>query len=177
MIRVITYKKRSRTQAYTSRRPRRAVARSAPAAPRVNNGVMLFDHPASLPIATMRSSSRVDRLISELRAARRWVRPRLVPAAVAIVGMLAVLGSAEYLTHLARYTPEPPTAIDQAQAQVHAQVAQLRADSEPPRAVVLLEQGPPGAVIVLDEHAGLAPLGPMIQLPSHPVPLKLVPQQ
>jgi len=33
------------------------------------------------------------------------MQPRLVPLMVALVGMLAVLGAAEYLTHLARYTP------------------------------------------------------------------------
>jgi hypothetical protein len=130
---------------------------------------MLFDRPASLPIATMRSSSRVATFRSRLRGARsngwRWVRPRLVPATVAIVGMLAVLGSAEYLTHLARYTPEQPTVV------VEQQVA--RVDNAPSPGVLLIEQGPPGAMILLDGN----PIGRMIQLPANPVQLELVPDR
>ncbi len=75
---------------------------------------MLFDRPASLPIATVRSSSHLVTFKNQLRGTRdrswRWMRPRLVPLMVAIVGMLAVLGSAEYLTHLARHTPNTPIA-------------------------------------------------------------------
>ncbi len=76
---------------------------------------MLFDRPASLPIATVRAASPRAALMSYLRGIRnttwRWTRPRVVPMMVAIVGMLAVLGSAEYLTHLARYTPQPPVVM------------------------------------------------------------------
>ena len=74
----------------------------------MNTEIVLFDHPAPLPVATLRSHSVAD-LASRLRGARhdgwRWFRPRAVPAIVAIVGMLAVLGAAEYLTRLARRTP------------------------------------------------------------------------
>ena len=76
---------------------------------------MLFDRPASLPIATVRSSSHMVTFKNQLRSTRdrswRWMRPRVVPLMVAIVGMLAVLGSAEYLTHLARHTPQAPVAL------------------------------------------------------------------
>jgi len=107
-----------RTPPYTFRRSlvlRRRAEPRAPAPPRVNNGSMLFDRPASLPVATMRSKSKRAALASHLRGIRitswRWARPRLVPATVAIVGMLAVLGSAEYLTRLARHTPEQPAVV------------------------------------------------------------------
>jgi len=71
---------------------------------------MLFDRPASLPTATLRASSPIAALTSRVRGGWRWTRPRLVPLLVAGAGMLAVLGAAEYLTHLARYTPEAPFA-------------------------------------------------------------------
>ncbi len=70
---------------------------------------MLFDRPVSLPTATVHSSSHLTTFANHLRGTRdrswRWMQPRLVPLMVALVGMLAVLGSAEYLTHLARHTP------------------------------------------------------------------------
>jgi hypothetical protein len=69
---------------------------------------VLFDHPAPLPVAKVHARS-VATLASRLRGARddgwRWLRPRAVPAVVAIVGMLAVLGATNYLTQLATHTP------------------------------------------------------------------------
>jgi len=106
-----------RTPAYTPRwqRPRLPARKRAPIAAQVNNEAMLFDRPASLPIATVHSSSHLVTFANQLRGTRdrgwRWMRPRLVPLVVAVVGMLAVLGAAEYLTHLARYTPAPPVAV------------------------------------------------------------------
>ncbi len=85
---------------------------------------MLFDRPVRLPIAKMRSPSRIAAFVSHARGARsttwRWTRPRLIPAVVAIAGMLAVLGSAEYLTRLARHTPEQPALVQPAEPQLAA---------------------------------------------------------
>jgi hypothetical protein len=91
---------------------------------------MLFDaRPASLPTATIHSTTASEAFASRVRGLRtsgwRWARPRLVPLTVAIVGMLAVLGAAEYLTHLARYTPPSvtaPAAHDPAAAQIRVVV-------------------------------------------------------
>lgn len=167
-----------RTPTYTIRRSvvsrRRAAAMwRAPAPPRVNNQGMLsiFNRPASLPIATMRSASRTETFVSRVRGARStgwcWVRPRLVPATVAIIGMLAVLGSAEYLTQLARYTPEQAVAISE------PQIASLPAP--PP-----IEDGLSIATsewLLLDGKP--TPIGRVLQLPSSgaPVQIRLVPHR
>lgn len=103
-----------RTVSYTRdtrRSPQRTRIR-APAEAPVNNEIVLFDHPAPLPVAKVHARS-VASLASRLRGAReagwRWLRPRAAPAAVAIVGMLAVLGATNYLTQLATHTPVPST--------------------------------------------------------------------
>lgn len=139
---------RRRTLTYTARWQRPRVRRPPPRAPlaeRVNNGDMLFDRPASLPIATIRSTSTRAAFASQLRGLRtrswRWARPRLVPLMVAVVGMLAVLGAAEYLTHLARYTPAPPVAVIEAPAPAGAAQAVgrvLQPASAPQLRVVVL---------------------------------------
>ncbi len=66
---------------------------------------MLFDGPADLPTATLRSraSEARHRVIAAdlhgwLAHRWRWVRPRTVPLLVAFVGMLAVLGATKYLS-------------------------------------------------------------------------------
>lgn len=105
---------RRRTLPYTIRRPRRGAAvRSsrAPAEPAVNNGGMLFDQPpAELPVATLRPRETGTQLLLDVRgwlAARwRWLRPRSIPVAVAVAGMLGVLASARYLPELAQQPPE-----------------------------------------------------------------------
>jgi hypothetical protein len=67
---------------------------------------MLFDRPAPLPVATARSRSHVATFASRARGGWLWLRPRTVPLIVALAGMFAVLGAAEYLSRLARYTPQ-----------------------------------------------------------------------
>ena len=104
---------RRRTLPYTDRR-RRAAARRSDGARRlrsVNNEDMIFDRPpAELPVATLRPREPGTRIAVAVRHwfARRWswLRPRTVPVAVAFVGMLAVLGSANYLRSFANQTPE-----------------------------------------------------------------------
>lgn len=66
---------------------------------------MLFDGPADLPTATLRSRASEARhrvIAADLHGwlAHRWcwVRPRTVPLIVAFVGMLAVLGATKYLS-------------------------------------------------------------------------------
>jgi len=65
---------------------------------------MLFDRPAALPVARALGASSAT-LASQARGGWLWLRPRTVPIIVALAGMLAVLGSAEYLSRLARQTP------------------------------------------------------------------------
>lgn len=66
---------------------------------------MLFDGPADLPTATLRSRASAARhrviaadLASWFATRWRWLRPRTVPLLVAFVGMLGVLGATKYLT-------------------------------------------------------------------------------
>jgi len=101
----------SYTSRYRKRRPARP--RSAPtprivrdaADPGCNTELMLFDGPAALPTATLRSRASEARhrvIAADLHGwlANRWcwVRPRTVPLLVAFVGMLAVLGATKYLS-------------------------------------------------------------------------------
>jgi len=73
----------------------------------VNNEIVLFDHgPAEFPVATARPRELRARAIALaahlqlwLRARWAWFRPRTVPCAVAALGMIAVLASANYLAH------------------------------------------------------------------------------
>lgn len=117
-----------RTPTYTpgwQRRRVRRVSMRAPIDERVNTTSMLFDRPASLPAATIHSASFAGQLRGQRARVARWVRPRLVPLSVAIVGMLLLLGATEYLTHLARYTPPSVTATpvhDPAAAQLRVVV-------------------------------------------------------
>jgi hypothetical protein len=101
----------SYTSRYKKRRPPRQ--RSAPgprivrdaANPGCNTELMLFDGPADLPTATLRSRASEARhrvLAADLHGwlANRWswVRPRTVPLLVAFAGMLAILGATKYLS-------------------------------------------------------------------------------
>ncbi len=101
-----------RRRTYTRRRvrsPRRGAAnRSAP----VNNeDIMIFDQaPAELPVATLiqrdgKSQLRAD-LYAWFAAKWRWFKPRTVPMIVAFIGMLAVVGSANWLRNYARRAPD-----------------------------------------------------------------------
>ncbi len=87
---------------------------------------MLFDRPSELPVATVRGrgASAVSAGIQQWMVARwRWFRPRTIPVLVAILGMLAVMGSAHYLSNLAHSPPEriaaPTLLLQQDVAQLH----------------------------------------------------------
>ncbi|MBA3818528.1 MAG: hypothetical protein H0X17_06515 [Deltaproteobacteria bacterium] len=72
---------------------------------------MIFDQPpAKLPVATLVPRESGTQVVADLRAwfvARwRWFRPRTIPMIVAFIGMLAVMGSANYLRNYARQSPE-----------------------------------------------------------------------
>ncbi|HEU0032234.1 MAG TPA: hypothetical protein VFQ53_16480 [Kofleriaceae bacterium] len=72
---------------------------------------MLFDtHRSELPVATVRSRQWSIAIAGDLQrwliARWRWLHPRVVPVVVALAGMVALLGAADYLTALARETPE-----------------------------------------------------------------------
>lgn len=118
---------RGRTLPYTGRRRRRSpllptaqplpARRGDPGSPRaddaaaVNNGAMIFDQPpAELPVATLRPRDTGSQLLLDARAwlaARwRWLRPRSIPVAVAVAGMLGVLAVSSYLRELAHRVPE-----------------------------------------------------------------------
>jgi hypothetical protein len=94
---------------------------------------MLFDGPADLPTATLRSRAKAARhrviaadLSSWLATRWRWLRPRTVPLLVAFVGMLAVLGATKYLTAYAGGDQKVPAAVHGARTQASS-YAQLRA--------------------------------------------------
>lgn len=72
---------------------------------------MIFDQPpAELPTATLVPRDGQSRLRADLyawfAAKWRWFKPRTVPMIVAMLGMLAVIGSANYLRNFARRAPD-----------------------------------------------------------------------
>jgi hypothetical protein len=106
-----------RYRAIGLRRPTLAYARRRKRSPRANQQVphaatgspelALFDHgPTEFPVATVRPHEPRARLIALAGGLQRWLvarwqwfRPRTVPVAVAALGMIAVLKSADYLAH------------------------------------------------------------------------------
>ena len=98
-----------RTIAYTRTRHKARLRdqKTARSTPDVNTEIVLFDHgPAEFPVATMRPREARDgftALVGALQAwfaARwQWFRPRSIPCAVAALGMIAVIASANYLAH------------------------------------------------------------------------------
>ncbi len=72
----------------------------------MNNGTVAFDHgPREFPVATILPrdpKSHAAVWLGDLRrwlvARWSWLRPRTVPVAVAAIGMLLVLASADYLS-------------------------------------------------------------------------------
>ncbi len=100
---------RGRTRAYmrTRRRSRERSIKQASAPATANTDLVLFDHgPTELPVASVVARdprARVTALVADLRhwiAARwLWLRPRTVPCAVAGLGMVAIVASADYLAH------------------------------------------------------------------------------
>ena len=100
---------RKRTLAYTRRRRKRSVPverRAVPVEP-VHHEIVIFDHgPAEFPVAIARPREARGRAIAMLADLSRWLaarwawfRPRTVPVVVAVIGMLLVLISADYLAH------------------------------------------------------------------------------
>ena len=96
------------TLAYTGRRARRPgrAQTSARSEPAVNTEIMLFDQvPAELPVARVQSrawyASLGDDARRWLHARWRWLAPRTVPVTVALIGMIAMIASAHYLSNLA----------------------------------------------------------------------------
>jgi hypothetical protein len=97
---------------------------------------MLFDGPADLPTATLRSRANAARhrviaadLAGWLATRWRWLRPRTVPLLVAFIGMLAVLGATKYLTAYAGGDQE-------IRAAVHGARPHASSDAQDPAAVV-----------------------------------------
>lgn len=86
-------------------RPRANLAAKTTRVPHTE--IVLFDHgPAEFPLATMRPRETGARVTAALGALQRWLvdrwhwlRPRSVPCAVAALGMIAVMASADYLAH------------------------------------------------------------------------------
>lgn len=72
-----------------------------------NTDIVAFDHgPAEFPLATMRPRETRAQITAAIGAIQRWLvdrwrwlRPRSVPCAVAALGMIAVMASADYLAH------------------------------------------------------------------------------
>lgn len=77
----------------------------------VNHEDMIFDQPpVELPVAAVVPRASRAQLAADLRAwfvaKWAWFRPRTIPMIVAVLGMLAVIGSANWLRAYARQTPE-----------------------------------------------------------------------
>jgi hypothetical protein len=72
---------------------------------------MIFDRPVEVPVATVVPHGRARQLVADARrwtAARwRWLAPRTLPLFGALVGMLAVIGSANYLRDYGRRDDAP----------------------------------------------------------------------
>lgn len=101
---------RKNTLAYRQRRTRartRAKVPSPPVARASSPDLVLFDHgPSELPVATVIPHEPRARAVALLADLERWVaarwawfKPRTVPCAVAGLGMIAVIASANYLAH------------------------------------------------------------------------------
>lgn len=99
---------RRRTLPYTPlprRRMRRIVPKAARPAITVDTEVMLFDHAAELPVATVRRAPtmRLTLWAGDLQrwllARWQWLRPRTIPVLVAMAGMFAVLRAVDYLAN------------------------------------------------------------------------------
>jgi hypothetical protein len=92
--RTLTYTRRRRTKA----RPRNTAARAVS-----HDDIVIFDPPSELPTATLVPRSRGLALIAGLErwllARWTWLLPRSVPVAVAALGLVLVLLSADYLGH------------------------------------------------------------------------------
>jgi hypothetical protein len=86
----------------------------------VNTEIVAFDHgPVEFPAARLRPREvrgRLTALVGALEqwlvARLQWLRPRTVPCAVAVLGMIAVLASADYLAHhKAQHVQPAPSSV------------------------------------------------------------------
>ena len=151
--------RRRPTLPYTRRRARRPARRAeTPHTPAQVPGYtedMIFDQPPrELPVATVVRRDPRRQLVADLAtwfAARwRWFKPRTVPMIVAFLGMLAVLGSVNWLRNYARRTPERLTVSAPAattRIQVTTEDATITIDGAP---IPHLERAP-----VAPSHCGV----------------------
>ena len=122
---------RRRTLPYTRKRRVAISHRPKAAAPSADAHTedMIFDRPMELPPAQVISRDRRTQLAADLRAwfaARwQWFKPRTIPMIVAFVGLLLVMGAANWLRAYAVAMPAPTAKLQ-------------------------ITVGPPGAVVVVD---------------------------
>ncbi|MBX3160926.1 MAG: hypothetical protein KF773_33505 [Deltaproteobacteria bacterium] len=141
-----------RTWTYTRRRRGAVPAqkRRAPSPVAPYTGDMLFDQtPRELPVATVHTRGRaaVAAALQRWLAAKwTWLRPRSVPVLVAFVGMLAVVGSVNALTHFARKAPAPPVAALAPPEPDPAQAVRALTTAEPPPPALVFAVLPSQAV-------------------------------
>jgi hypothetical protein len=146
-----------RTLPYSGRRRRSAISprvTAAKPAAVADNEDMIFDQPpAELPVATLVPRDGKTRMRADfyawVAAKWNWFKPRTVPMLVAAAGMFAVIGSANWLRNYARRAPERLVATQQPVND--ALVIGELPDPEP--AKIVIEVGPPNAVITLDGKA------------------------
>ena len=100
---------------------------------------MLFDAPAELPVAELRSkgwaASMRSRVRGKLRARWRWMRPRLLPLAVATASAFALMGFTDYLSGLAREMPDPQTVREVRNVEDMITLLETAERANPPRAL------------------------------------------
>jgi hypothetical protein len=131
---------------------------------------MLFDRPAQLPVATVRSrswSAVGARLHGSVVARWRWFKPRTLPVLVALAGMMALLASTNYLSNLAHHTQERSIPVrlasDQVMDAAEATPGFVRIHVASSRVVITIDSNPP-------------PVGTVLQLPSSGDQITLVAQ-
>lgn len=111
---------RIRTLSYVRVRRRGRTRRRAPGSPVRQAAIVAFDHgPSEFPIATLRPREPRGQALAALGAAQRWLvarwtwlKPRAVPVVVAALGMIFMIESASYLSHVHEPAPAPaPTHV------------------------------------------------------------------
>jgi hypothetical protein len=157
-------RQRRPTLAYTRKRRCVRAIHDARSPSAVNNDAMLFDQrPTELPVATLRSHSWRATIASDFRrwtnARWRWLAPRTVPVLVAMIGMVALLASAHYLSNLAM---QPPERVENAPVVVDSD--QL--------AAIKINVGPPGAIIYIDGQART--FSHLLEMPASGSQIKLI---
>lgn len=122
---------RKRTLAYTRtrRRARPQANKQAPIAGVPNTEPVLFDHrPAEFPVATTvphAPRAQAIALAADLRrwllARWQWFKPRTVPCAVAMLGMIAVIAFSNYLSNLDQTDASASASVSAAAASSHGE--------------------------------------------------------